>query len=248
MQLRVEIRGTEAVFFRSCVKFNGAKHSPLFSQVAPRMAHGRFNENLYLDSDFSEISKNFKYQMRLSNITVWEHSLNFDSRKYELKWMSKRLGPNCFCISGLSEMRQILKSSCRMHPRVEVRGTEAIFFPLCSGLMRVGPRSALFFYLLHCRLLVRSPEWLMACLMKCCIVHSILPWCCKQRLQCERSLQQCFVCLRLSLHAELKVSLHHLFCYCCTATAHVGWRRVLRTPPHLPVLGRGVPQVKLKFE
>ena len=46
-----------------------------------------------------------------------------------------------------------------------------------------------------------------------------------------------------NLHGQLKLSLHHLLPYSLSANAHVSWRRVLRTPPHLPFLGRGVPQV-----
>ena len=46
------------------------------------------------------------------------------------------------CFSGLPEMRQILKSSCRMHPRVEIRGTEAIFSRSCVKFndAPLGPR------------------------------------------------------------------------------------------------------------
>lgn len=81
-------------------------------------------------------------------------------------------------------------------------------------------------------------------LMVCCAIHIILPRCCKQRLQCERSLHRWVViCLGFLLHAQLELSLHHLLPYWLSAKAHVSWRRVLRTPPHLPFLGRGVPQV-----
>ena len=81
-------------------------------------------------------------------------------------------------------------------------------------------------------------------LMVCCAIHIILPRCCKQRLQCPRSLHRWVViCLGLLLHAQLELSLHHLLPYWLSAKAHVSWRRVLRTPPHLPFLGRGMPQV-----
>ena len=74
-------------------------------------------------------------------------------------------------------------------------------------------------------------------------IHIILPRCCKQWLQCERSLHWWVVILLgLLLHAQLELSLHHLLPYGLSANAHVSWRRVLRTPPHLPFLGRGVPQ------
>ena len=44
--------------------------------------------------------------------------------------------------SGLSEMRQILKSSCRMHPRVEIRSIEATFSRSCVKFNDppLGPR------------------------------------------------------------------------------------------------------------
>ena len=82
-------------------------------------------------------------------------------------------------------------------------------------------------------------------LMVCCAIHVILPRCCKQWLRCERSLHRWVViCLGLFLHVQLEWSLHHLLPYWLSANAHVSWRRVLRTPPHLPFLGRGVPQVR----
>ena len=93
--------------------------------------------------------------------------------------------------------------------------------------------------------------WFLCCvidsLMACCAIHIILPRCCKQWLQCERSLHWWFlIWLGLLLHAQLELSLHHLLPYWLSANSHVSWRRVLRTPPHLPFLGRGVPQVGLE--
>ena len=86
---------------------------------------------------------------------------------------------------------------------------------------------------------------MIASLMACCAIHIILPRCCKQWLQCERFLHWWVVIwLGLLLHAQLELSLHHLLPYWLSANSHVSWRRVLRTPPHFPFLGRGVPQVK----
>ena len=72
-------------------------------------------------------------------------------------------------------------TSCRMHPRVEIRGIEAISFRSCIKFTApLGPRgrgSSLRAFLLlaalqvvgaFCRVSIDS-------LMMCCIVHSILP-------------------------------------------------------------------------
>ena len=49
---------------------------------------------------------------------------------------------------------------------------------------------------------------------------------------------------QLLLHAQLEWYLHHMLPYRLPANAYVSWRRLLRIPPHLPLLGRGVPQVR----
>ena len=96
------------------------------------MIHGRFNENLYLDRDLSEIWWSFKYQSSLSNINVLELSLNFGYRKYEQKCMSRRSQVFAICDSQMClRMPQILKFSYRMHLRLEVRSPRAIFFRSC---------------------------------------------------------------------------------------------------------------------
>ena len=92
------------------------------------MTHGRFNENLYLDSDFWEIWKKFKYETRLSNITVLEHSLNFDFRKYGQKCMTRQLQSNMICDSQVRpNVPQISKCSCRISFRGKILLPRAIF-------------------------------------------------------------------------------------------------------------------------
>ena len=145
-------------------------------------------------------------------------------------------------------MRRILKSSGRMHSTVEFRGLGAFFSRSCVKFASLGPRGrgpSLRAFLLLAALQI---AWFLCCmiarLMVRCAIHIILPCCCKQWLQCERSLHWWVVIwLGLLLHAQLELSLHHLLPYWLSANAHVSWRRVLRTPPHLPFLGRGVPQV-----
>ena len=136
-------------------------------------------------------------------------------------------------------MRQVLKSSGRMHSRVGIGA------PL--GPCGRGP--SLRAFLLFAALQI---AWFLCCmidsLVVCCAIHIILPRCCKQRLQCERSLHRWVViCLGLLLHAQLELSLHHVLPYWCSAGAHVSWRRMLRTPPHVPFLGAGVPQAGKDF-
>ena len=80
-------------------------------------------------------------------------------------------------------------------------------------------------------------------LMTCCALGSILPQCCQQGLQFDRLLDLSIVRLRLSLSAHLEASLGPMFPSCRSASAHGCWRRVLRTPPPLLFLERGVPQV-----
>ena len=119
------------------------------------------------------------------------------------------------------------------------------FFPAAP----LGPRGRgpllRAFLLLAALQIARLLCCMIASLMVCSAIHIILPCCCKQWLQCERSLHWWVVIwLGLLLHAQLELSLHHLLPHWLFADAHVSWRRVLRTPPHLPVLGRGVPQVE----
>ena len=148
-------------------------------------------------------------------------------------------------------MRRILKSSCRMHLRVKSRVPEPIFSRSCvkfNDRASLGPRgrgpSLRAFLLLAELQIVQFLCYMIDSLMVCCAIHIILPRCCKQWLQCERSLHRWVVtCLELLLHTQLDWSLHHLLPYWLSANAHVSSRRLLRTPPHLPFLGRGVPQV-----
>ena len=138
-------------------------------------------------------------------------------------------------------MRQILKSSCRMHPRVEIRGPEAISSRSARASWR-GPSLCAFLLLAALQVIV-----LLGCvidgLMTCCAFGSILPQCCQQGLQFDRLLDLSIVRLRLSLSAHLEASLGPMFPSCRSASAHGCWRRVLRTPPPLLFLERGVPQV-----
>ena len=120
------------------------------------------------------------------------------------------------------------------------------FFPAAP----LGPRGRgpllRAFLLLAALQIARLLCCMIASLMVCSAIHIILPCCCKQWLQCERSLHWWVVIwLGLLLHAQLELSLHHLLPHWLFADAHVSWRRVLRTPPHLPFLGRGVPQVEI---
>ena len=55
-------------------------------------------EEKFVDA-IRRIQKNCKFQMRASNITNPRLQMNFDSRKFEQKWMSRWLRPTCFCDS-----------------------------------------------------------------------------------------------------------------------------------------------------
>ena len=127
------------------------------------MTHGRFNENLYLDRDFTEIWGNFKSQSRLSNITVWDLSLNLDFRKYEQKWMPRWLEPNYIRDSRIFWDASNFEIQLQNASQSGNQRFRSNFFPqlrtLRSGLVGVGPRYALFFYLLRCRWFVRFVEW-----------------------------------------------------------------------------------------
>ena len=79
-------------------------------------------------------------------------------------------------------------------------------------------------------------------LMTCCALGSILP----QGLQFDRLLDLSIVRLGLSVSAHWEASLGPMFPSCRSASAHGCWRRVLRTPPPLLFLERGVPQVTTK--
>ena len=142
-------------------------------------------------------------------------------------------------------MRQILKSSCRMHFRVETKGPEAIFSRSSARVSWRGPSLRAFLLLAALQVIV-----LLGCvidgLMTCCALGSILPQCCQQGLQFDRLLDLSIVRLRLSLSAHLEASLGPMFPSCRSASAHGCWRRVLRTPPPLLFLQRGMPQVYQK--
>ena len=97
--------------------------------------------------------KNFQISIEAVKYYCFEASLNFDSRKYEQKCMSRRSQVFAICNSRMClRMPQISKFSCRMHPRLEIRRPGTNFSAaIRSGLVGVGPRYALFFYLLRCR-------------------------------------------------------------------------------------------------
>ena len=113
------------------------------------------------------------------------------------------------------------------------------FFPeLRSGLVGVGPRYALFFYLLRCRWSVRFVEWCAASgdnmLNAELISHHILSQCCSWRLQLERCFSSAVVEKLMSSFKLIRILLlQWLFAHCFSGAADLGWGRVLRSPPPL---------------
>ena len=86
--------------------------------------------------------------------------MNFESRKYEQKWMPRWLEVNYFCDSRI--FWDASNFEIQLHDPFQSgnQRSRSNFFPL--GPRGVGPRFALFFYLLRCRLLSCCIVWLTA--------------------------------------------------------------------------------------
>ena len=145
--------------------------------------------------------------------------MNFGFRKYAQKCMSRRSQVFAICDCQMClRMPQFLKFSCRMHPRLEIRSPRAIFSRSCvkfNDPLRSG-------------LVGVGPHYaLFFCLLR------------------DTSLDACMTSACLSprrMVVSPKTTIEEWPCYQRNQIQSVSRRRVLRTPPPLSCLERGVPQ------
>ena len=168
--------------------------------------------------------------------------MNFVFRKYEQKWIARWRELNYICDSRTSRDASNFEIQLQNAFQSENQRFRSNFFPqlrkiqgsLRSGLVSVGPRYALFFYLLRCRWSVRFVEWCTTSgdnmLNAELISHHILPQCCSWRLQLKRYFSSAVVEKLMSSFKLIRILLlQWLFAHCFSGAADLGWG-VLRTP------------------
>ena len=169
--------------------------------------------------------------------------------------MSTRSQVFAICDSQMClRMPQILKFSCRMHPRLEIRSPRAIFScssARASWAWALAPRLS-FTCCVAFMMAAIWPVWSACAWLADIHANYVAAWGLDARVLWHWSLfllggtpqasKSLFISIML-WGAPACMMMLHVWASCSYRFRHPSCRRVLRTPPHFPLLGKWVLQV-----